>query len=175
MIEERDEIPLEELDKRVKPNTYVLMRTGGYHPYHNIKLEPGDEHYKKPIWPHVKKLQGLHQHLKAGGKMNGSISGKKPYVNLTVYTPELDKNGRHHRVKTYFHVIVAKAFCNPNNLVHQQDGGDHVVNHKNFKTVDYSIENLELVTSKKNSIGYPKHRRISRQITYQVHKLMKYA
>ena len=50
-----------------------------------------------------------------------------------------------------------------------------MVNHKNFKTVDYSIENLEFVTSEKNSIGYPKHRRVDRQITYQVHKLLKYA
>ena len=63
MIEERDEIPLEELDKRVKPGMYMLMRTGGYHPYHQLKLEPGDEDYKKPIWPYVKKLQGYHQLL----------------------------------------------------------------------------------------------------------------
>ena len=74
MIEERNEIPLEELDKRVAPGMYMLMRTGGYHPYHQLKLEPGDEDYKKPIWPYVKKLQGYHQHLNAGGKMNGSIS-----------------------------------------------------------------------------------------------------
>ena len=175
MIETRDEIPLEEVDKRVLQGMYMLMRTGGYHPYRNLKLEPGDEHYKKPIWPYVRKLKGYHQHLNGGGKMNGSISGKKPYVNLTVYTPTFDKNGRHDRVKTYFHIIVCKAFCNPNGLVHQQDGGNYVVNHKNFKTVDYSIENLEFVTSEKNSIGYPKHRRVDRQITYQVHKLLKYA
>ena len=127
MIEERTEIPLEEIDKRVAPNMYMLMKTGGYHPYHKLKLEPGEEHFKKPIWPYVKKLQGYHQHLNAGGKMNGSISAKKPYVNLTVYAPTFDKNGRQHRIKTYFHIIVAKAFCNPNGLVHKQDGGDYVV------------------------------------------------
>ena len=175
MIETRDEIPLEEIDKRVLPGMYVLMRTGGYHPYHKLKLKPGDEYYAKPIWPYIKKLKGYHQNLNSGGKMNGSISSKKPYVNLTVYTPELDENGRYKRVKTYFHIAVCKAFCNPEGLVHQQDGGKHVVNHKNFKPVDYRIENLELVTHKKNSIGYPKDRRISRQTIYEIHKEAKYA
>ena len=175
MIETRDEIPLEEIDKRDLPGMYMLMRTGGYHPYRNLKLQFGDEHYAKPIWPYVKKLKGYHQDLNSGGKMNGSISAKKPYVNLTVYTPEFDKNGRHKRVKTYFHIIVCKAFSNPKKLLHQQDGGSYVVNHKNFKTVDYRIENLELVTHKKNSIGYPIYRRISRQTTYQIHKEAKYA
>jgi|TARA_E500000318_G_scaffold88243_2_gene85435 hypothetical protein len=175
MIETRDEIPLEEIDKRIIPGKYMLIRTGGYHPYAKLKVEKGDEHYKKPIWPYVKKLNGYHQKLNEGGKMNGSISAKKPYVNLTVYKADLDKNGRLERVKTYFHIIVAKAFCNPNNLIHQQDGGDYVINHKNFKTVDYRIENLEFVTSTENSIGYPAHRRISRQIMYAIHKLAKYA
>ena len=170
-----DEVPLEEIDKRVLAGRYMLKRTGCYHPYHRLKLEPGDEHYAQPIWPYVEKLGGYHQNLNAGGKMNGSISAKKPYVNLTVYTPELDKHGRHKRIKTYFHIIVAKAFCNPNKVLHQQDGGKYVVNHKNFKTVDYRIDNLELVDYKTNAIGYPEHRRISRDITYQIHKLAKYA
>ena len=175
MIETRNEIPLEEVDTRVTPGLYMLMRTGGYHPYAKEKLDKGDEHYKKPIWPYVKKLGGYHQNLNEGGKMNGSISAKKPYVNLTVYKPTLDKNGRQERVKTYFHIIVAKAFANPDNRLHVQDGGKFVINHKNFKTVDYRIENLEFVTSTQNSIGYPAHRRVSRQIMYQIHKLAKYA
>ena len=42
-IETRDRIPLEEVDKRVMPNKYVLVRTGGYHPYRKVKnLMPGD-------------------------------------------------------------------------------------------------------------------------------------
>jgi len=175
MIETRDEIPLEELDTRVMPGLYMLMRTGGYHPYAKLKVANGDEYFKEPIWPYVKKLNGFHQKLNKGGKMNGSISAKKPYVNLTVYKPTMDKNGRLDRVKTYFHIIVAKAFCNPNNLIHQQDGGKYVINHKNFKTVDYRIENLEFVTSTENSIGYPAHRKISRQVMYEIHKLAKYA
>ena len=107
--------------------------------------------------------------------MNGYISAKTSYVKLTVYTPKFDKNGRYKSVKTYFHIIVCKAFSNHKRLLHQQYGGSYVVNHKNFKTVDYRIENLELVTHKKNSIGYPIYRRISRQTTYQIHKEAKYA
>ena len=175
-IETRDRIPLEEVDKRVMPNKYVLVRTGGYHPYRKVKnLMPGDEHYHQPIWPYVEKLNGYHQKLNAEGRMNGSISAKKPYVNLTVYTTDLDQTGRPGRVKTYFHIIVAKAFCNPKRLVHQQDGGQFVINHKNYKTVDYRIDNLEFVDYKTNSIGYPEHRRVSRDVMYQIHKLAKYA
>jgi len=110
MIETRDEIPLEEVDTRVVPGFYMLMRTGGYHPYNKCKVEKGDEHYKEPIWPYVKKLGGYHQNLNKGGRMNGSISAKKPYVNLTVYKPALDKNGRYERVKTYFHIIRCESF-----------------------------------------------------------------
>ena len=68
------------------------------------------------------------------------------------------------------HRLVAKAFI-PNHNPKEQTQ----CHHKNDCKFDYRIENLELVTSKKNSIGYPEHRRVSRQITYQVHKLMKYA
>jgi len=78
-------------------------------------------------------------------------------------------------LKLIFILFVAKAFSNPDNRLHVQDGGKFVVNHKNYKTVDYRIENLEFVTSTKNSIGYPSYRRVPRQITYQIHKLAKYS
>ena len=70
MIETRDEIPLEELDTRVMPGLYMLMRTGGYHPYAKLKVANGDEYFKEPIWPYVKKLDGYHQKLNKSGKMN---------------------------------------------------------------------------------------------------------
>ena len=87
----------------------MLIRTGGYHTYAKLKVANGDEYFKEPIWPYVKKLDGYHQKLNKSGKMNGSISAKKPYVNLTVYKPTMDKKGRLDRVKTYFHIIVARA------------------------------------------------------------------
>ena len=112
-VETRDRIPLEEIHKRVMPNKYVLVRTGGYHPYRKVKnLMPGDEHYHQPIWPYVEKLNGYHQKLNAEGRMNGSISAKKPYVNLTVYTSDLDQTGRPGRVKTYFHIKYASKIFN---------------------------------------------------------------
>ena len=82
MIEERNEIPLEELDKDVSKGKYLLVKTGGYHPFYEVKKAP--EKYQQNIWPWIKKIGGNLQHKKKLGKINGSISVKKPYINYTV-------------------------------------------------------------------------------------------
>ena len=172
----KNEIPLETLDKRVTPNKYVLIKTGGYHPFYNIKeLEEGDEHYRKPIWPWIKKISGNLQHKKQYGKVNGSVSPKKPYVNYTVEKTTLDKHGRPDRLKIYFHIAVAKAFCNPKKLIHEQDGGSYNIDHINDKPVDYRPENLRFVTKSENSIGYPQSIRVDRETIYKIHKKARYA
>ncbi len=117
-----DEIPLEEIDKEVSKNKYVLVRTGGFHPFYNVKQAP--EKYRQNIWPWIKKIKGNLQHLRRLGKINGSISVKKPYINYTVEKDVekfgLDKDGRPNRKKSYLHLIIGKAFVpNPRGLIHQ--------------------------------------------------------
>ena len=53
MIGERTEIPLEELDKDVSKGKYLLVKTGGYHPFYEVKQAP--EKYRQNIWPWIKK------------------------------------------------------------------------------------------------------------------------
>jgi len=170
MIDERNEIPVEELDTRIKPLSYTLVKTGGYHPFRNQTLNMGDERYALPVWPYIKKLNGYHQKLNQNGKINGSVSLKQPYVNWTLYSNETDDDGRLKRVKVYAHVIIAKAWCNPNGYLHVSDKGKYVVNHKNELPSDYRIDNLEFLTIKQNSIGYPKRIKKSRQFIYDQYK-----
>ena len=170
MIDQRDEIPVEELDSRIKSGCYTLVKTGGYHPFRDVALHIGNEKYGLPIWPYIKKLNGYHQKLNLNGKINGSVSLKQPYVNWTLYANTKDSDGRDKRVKVYAHVIIAKAWSNPNSHKHKSDGGDYVVNHKNEKPADYRIENLELLTIKDNSIGYPKNKKKDRQFIYEQYK-----
>ena len=130
MIEERNEIPLEELDKDVSKGKYLLVKKGGYHPFYEVKQAP--EKYRQNIWPWIKKIGGNLQHKKKLGKINGSVSIKKPYINYTVEKDVerfgYDKKGRPNRKKSYLHLIVGKAFVpNPRGLIHQSDGGDGVV------------------------------------------------
>ena len=164
-----DEIPLEEIDKEVSKNKYVLVRTGGFHPFCNVKQAP--EKYRQNIWPWIKKIKGNLQHLKKLGKINGSISVKKPYINYTVEKDVerfgLDKDGRPNRKKSYLHLLIGKAFVpNPRGLIHQSDGGDGVIDHINNHQVDYRIENLRWLTRSENSTGYPKHQRKTREEIY---------
>ena len=50
MIDPRTEIPLEDVDPRVRKGKYTLYKTGGYHPmrgYGNIEI------YNQPVWPYI--------------------------------------------------------------------------------------------------------------------------
>ena len=132
-----DEIPLEEIDKEVSKNKYVLIRTGGFHPFYNVKQAP--EKYRQNIWPWIKKIKGNLQHLRRLGN----------------------------RKKSYLHLIIGKAFVpNPRGLVHQTDGGDGVIDHINNHQIDYRIENLRWLTRSENSTGYPKEQRKTREEIY---------
>ena len=53
MIDQRTEIPLEELDKDVSKGKYLLVKTGGYHPFNEV--EEASAHYREPRWPYIKK------------------------------------------------------------------------------------------------------------------------
>ena len=169
MIEERNKIPLEELDKDVSKGKYLLVKTGGYHPFYEVKQAL--EKYRQNIWPWIKKIGGNLQHKKKLGKINGSISVKKPYINYTVEKNVdvfgYDKKGRPNRKKSYFHLIIGKAFVsNPRGLIHQTDGGDGVIDHINNHPIDYRIENLQWLTRSENSTGYPKRQRKTRKEIY---------
>ena len=167
--ENRKEIPLEELDKDIAKGKYLLVKTGGYHPFNEVKEAPS--HYRKPIWPYIKKIDGNLQHKKSYGKINGSISVKKPYINYTVEKDVerfgYDKKGRPNRKKSYLHLIVGKAFVpNPRGLIHSTDGGNGVIDHINNFSMDYRIKNLRWVTISENSTGYPKEKRTPRDRVY---------
>ena len=167
--EDRDEIPLEELDKDVAKEKYLLVRTGGYHPFYEVKQAPLK--YRQPAWPYIKKISGNLQHKKNYGTINGSVSVKKPYINYTVEKDVerfgYDKKGRPNRKKSYLHLIVGKAFVlNPEGLIHHTNGGDGCINHINNHPIDYQIDNLEWTTLSKNSIGYPASQRKTREDIY---------
>ena len=169
MIDERTEIPLEELDKDVTKGKYLLVKTGGYHPFN--KVEEATLKYKEPIWPYIKKIGGNLQHKKKYGAINGSISVKKPYINYTVEKDVerfgYDKKGRPNRKKSYLHLIVGKAFVpNPRGLIHSTNGGNGVIDHINNFSMDYRIKNLRWVTISENSTGYPKEKRTPRDQVY---------
>ena len=169
MIDERTEIPLEELDKDVTKGKYLLVKTGGYHPFNEVEEAPSL--YREPIWPYIKKIDGNLQHKKSYGKINGSISVKKPYINYTVEKDVerfgYDKKGRPNRKKSYLHLIVGKAFVpNPRGLIHITNGGNGVIDHINDYTMDYRIKNLRWVTISENSTGYPKEKRKPRDQIY---------
>lgn len=169
MIEERNEIPLEELDKDVAKEKYLLVRTGGYHPFYEVKQAP--EKYQQNIWPWIKKIGGNLQHKRKLGKINGSISVKKPYINYTldkdVERFGYDKKGRPNRKKSYLHLIVGKAFVpNPRGLIHHTDKGNGCIDHINNHSMDYRISNLRWVTLSENSVGYPASQRKTREDIY---------
>ena len=169
MIDGRTEIPLEELDKDVTTGKYLLIRTGGYHPFNGVEEAPLK--YREPIWPYIKKISGNLQRKKKLGKINGSVSVKKPYINYTIEKDierfGYDKKGRPMRKKSYLHLIVGKAFVpNPRGLIHHINGGNGCIDHINNHSMDYRISNLRWVTLSENSIGYPKEKRIPRNQIY---------
>ena len=165
----KDYVPLEEVDKDVSKNKYILMRTGGYHPFYEVQEAP--EKYRLPIWPYIKKIKGNLQHKRKLGKINGSVSPKKPYVNYTVEKNVdmfgHDKDGRPMRKKSYLHLIVGKAFVpNPRGLIHHTEGGNGCINHIDNLPINYQIDNLEWTTLSENSTGYPAHKRTPRTEIY---------
>ena len=173
MTDERTEIPLEEIDKDVSKGKYLLIRTGGHHPFWKVPEAP--ERFKKNTWPYIKKIGGNLQHKNKYGTINGSVSIKKPYINYTVEKDVdnfgVDHGGRPHRKKSYFHIVIGKAWVeNPRGLIHRSDGGRGnkvgLLDHINNMSSDYRVENLRWVTPSENSIGYPQHMRQTRQQIY---------
>ena len=105
MIDPRTEIPLEDVDPRVRKGKYTLYKTGGYHPmrgYGNIEI------YNQPVWPYIAITGGPPRksaNYRKHPQLSGCISITKPYVNYTVDSEEgMDSINprRRKRIKVYY-------------------------------------------------------------------------
>ena len=149
-----------QLQNIIDPDVYVIYPTGGYHFFSKAKNAP--QHYREPIWPHVKKIKALRKHSKNGIITPGVNHTKNWYPTLNLERYVLNKRKTK---KQSMHSLVALAFIpNKNPLINV------IIHHRNNDKCDYRIENLEWTTIKKNSIGNPMHLRRTPSQIYNLYR-----
>ena len=149
-----------QLQNIIDPDVYVIYPTGGYHFFSKAKNAP--QHYREPIWPHVKKIKALRKHSKNGIITPGVNHTKNWYPTLNLERYVLNKRKTK---KQSMHSLVALAFI-PN----KNPSINVIIHHRNNDKCDYRIENLEWTTIKKNSIGNPMHLRRTPSQIYNLYR-----
>ena len=149
-----------QLQNIIDPDVYVIYPTGGYHFFSKAKNAP--QHYREPIWPHVKKIKALRKHSKNGIITPGVNHTKNWYPTLNLERYVLNKRKTK---KQSMHSLVALAFI-PN----KNPSINVIIHHRNNDKCDYRIENLEWTTIKKNSIGNPMHLRRTPNQIYNLYR-----
>ena len=143
--------PLELCDNDILPNTYIMYRGGGKHPFYGVP--DTFPIYQELIWPFIKRISypKNRQKAKEVDQAHPSISVDKPYPYITLESKGLrimnrkgrrpaeapnSKFFRHHR-------LVALLF------VTKPPGKDHVM-HLNGDTTNYLPSNLKWGTNAEN-------------------------
>ena len=143
--------PLDLCHKNLLPETYVMYRSGGKHPFYGVP----DTHpiYQELIWPRIKRISypGNRQEAKEVDQAYPSIAVDKPYPYITLQTKGLRTTNRKGRRPTevqntkFFrqHRLVALLF------VTRPPGKNHVM-HLNGDPTNYLPSNLKWGTNEEN-------------------------
>ena len=158
----------------IKPDTYIIYPTGGYHPFYGVPNTL--PRYQQKIWPYVKRIK-FHERYKNIKKLNNlrkgplrakrhTISQVNPIITLGYSRVSLqrtqkrlinqftnfNKNGQYKRcfsektILQFLHRLVALAWIpNPENKP--------LVLHINDDPTNYLIENLKWGTGGENQKG----------------------
>tara|TARA_R100001086_G_C11737167_1_gene231412 strand:- start:88 stop:636 length:549 start_codon:yes stop_codon:yes gene_type:complete len=143
--------PLELCDNDILPETYVMYRTGGKHPFYGV---PNTfPIYQELIWPRIKRISypDNQQKIKGAEQANPCLSVDKPYPYITLQIKgfrTVNRKGRRpaEAVNTKFfrqHRLVALLF------VTKPPGKDHVM-HLNNDPTNYLPSNLKWGTGLEN-------------------------
>ena len=143
--------PLELCDKDILPETYVMYRSGGKHPFYGVP----NTHpiYQELIWPFIKRISypNNRQEAKDVDQSYPGIAVDKPYPYVTLQTKGLRTMNRKGRKSSevqnskFFrkHRLVAFLF------VTRPPGKDHVM-HLNGDPTNYLPSNLKWGTNAEN-------------------------
>ena len=150
-----EEQPLELCHEDILPDTYIMHRIGGKHPFYGVP----NTHlsYQELIWPYIKRINypKNRQEAKNVDQANPCLSVSKPYpyVTLSIKGTRLaSRHGKEKRVpiqkQKYFlmHRLVAILY------VTKPPGKDHVMHLDNDPT-NYLSSNLKWGTNIENHTG----------------------
>jgi len=143
--------PLDLCDKDILPETYIMYRSGGKHPFYGVPDTPPI--YQELIWPFIKRISypENQQEVKGADQAYPCLSVYKPYPYITLQTKgfrTVNRKGRR----------PAEAVCNKHFLMHrlvallfviQPKGKDNVM-HLNSDTTNYLPNNLKWGTNAEN-------------------------
>ena len=143
--------PLDLCDNDILPNTYIMYRSGGKHPFYGVP----DTHpiYQELIWPFIKRISypQNQQEVKGADQAYPGIAVDKPYPNVTLQTKGLRTMNRKGRKPVevvsskYFlmHRLVAILFVT-------KIQGKYQVMHLDSDRTNYLPSNLKWGTNTEN-------------------------
>ena len=163
---------------RLIKNTYVIHRTGGSHPFKEVKEAAAI--FQEDVWPYIQRIHWPEKTDRANEwrktqqpkQMNLNMSFMHCYPYLSLMGEKLvlkrPKNKVPHwtneTVYMKMHSAVARAFVpNLHNKAH--------VCHLNDDPADYRVENLEWVTNQENHTGRASDRKLSFSTLHTIFKL----
>ena len=143
--------PLDLCDNDILPNTYIMYRSRGKHPFYGVP--DTFPIYQELIWPRIKRISypKNQQEVKGADQANPCLSVDKPYPYITLQTKGLRTVHRKGRrpaeapTTKFFrkHRLVALLF------VTKPPGKDHVM-HLNGDPTNYLPSNLKWATNTEN-------------------------
>jgi len=143
--------PLELCDKDILPNTYLMYRSGGKHPFYGVP--DTFPIYQELIWPFIKRISypDNRQEAKEVDQAYLGVSVDKPYPYVTLQTKGLrivNHKGRKPAQATnskFFrqHRLVAFLFVT-------KPRGKNIIMHLNNDTTNYLPSNLKWGTNTEN-------------------------
>jgi hypothetical protein len=148
-----EEQPLELCDKDILPETYIMYRSGGKHPFYGVpNTHPS---YQELIWPYIKRISYPENTMMAKGKgeqMWPCVAINKPYPYVTIAIEGTRFTNRRGREKLsevqkqkylMMHRLVAILY------VTKPQGKNHVMHLDNDPT-NYLPSNLKWATNTEN-------------------------
>ena len=147
--------PLELCDNDILPNTYIMYRSGGKHPFYGVP--DTFPIYQELIWPRIKRISYPENQQEKGKEWDQAypgISAEKPYPYINLQTKGFKMRGQTGR-ESY------KAANNKWFLMHRLVGilfvtkplEKNILMHLNNDTTNYLPSNLKWGTNLENHQG----------------------